>query len=176
VIYFVLLILVVVVGLGYQKYRGNQALTFTHIDVSDLTLDEIVNIGCKASGSLAGRLVGSMPSARRTEDGAEWQAQIRGSVMSFSAAPLPNGIGYRIGGAATKMRVAQVHIGSDQGIWGLSKAMSNAIYRALGIPHSPGALVQRRKRVLRAIANAGTALEPSPAALPAAGGPPAGEL
>jgi hypothetical protein len=79
--------------------------------------------------------------------------------MEFTAQPLPNGLGYRVGGAATMMRIAQTRIGSDQGIWGLSKAISNAIYRVLGIPHNPSALVRRRNRVLRAITNAGTALD-----------------
>jgi hypothetical protein len=164
------LVIIIVAGLGYQKYRGNQALTFTHIDVTGLTLDEIVKIGGKASGSLAGRLGRSMPNARRVDDGAEWHAQIQGSVMSFSAEPLPDGSGYRAGGAATTMRVAQNNIGSNQGIWGLSKAITNAIFRMLGIPHNSPALVRRRKRVLRAIANAGTVLESTPVAVPVAGG------
>src|SRR5581483_3230042 len=91
-----------------------------------------------------------------------WQAQTQGSVMAFSAEPLPGGSGYRVGGAATRMRIAQVGIGSNQGIWGLSKAMTNAIYRVLGIPHNSPALVRRRKRVLTAIANAGTVLGSAP--------------
>lgn len=167
-IYLIIIILILVGALGYQKYRGSQALTFTHIDVSGLTLDEIVNTGVKASGSLAGRLVGSMPNARRVGDGAQWDVQIQGSVMSFSAEPLPGGRGYRVGGAATKMRIAQTRIGSNQGLWGLSKAISNAIYKMLGIPHNSPALVRRRKRVLRTIANAGTILEAAPPAVPAA--------
>lgn len=169
-IFLVIIILIVVVGLGYQKYRGNQALTFTHIDVTGLTLDEIVNIGSKASGSLAGRLVGSVPGARRVGDGAEWHAQIQGSVMAFRAEPLPGGSGYRVGGAATKMKIAQNRIGSNQGIWGLSKAITNAVFRMLGIPHNSPALVRRRARVLRAIANAGTVLEPAPVRVPVVGG------
>lgn len=68
------------------------------------------------------------------------------------------------------MRVAQNHIGSNQGIWGLSKAITNAIFRMLGIPHNSPALVRRRKRVLRAIADAGTVLESAPVAAPVAGG------
>jgi hypothetical protein len=152
-IFLVVIILIIVAGIGYQKFRGNQALTFMHIDVTGLTLDEIVKIGGKASGSLAGRLVGSTPNARRVVDGAEWHAQIQGSVMSFRAEPLPDGGGYRVGGAASKMRIGQTRIGSNQGIWGLSKAITNAIWRLLGIPHNAPALVRRRKRVLRAIAN-----------------------
>ena len=58
------------------------------------------------------------------------------------------------------MKIAQTRIGSDRGIWGLSKAISNAIYRMLGIPHNAPALVRRRTRVLRAIANAGKVLDP----------------
>jgi hypothetical protein len=159
-IFLLIIVLIVVAGLAYQKWRGTQALTFTHVDVAGLTLDEILAVGGKASGSLAGRLTGSRPAARRTRDGVEWQAQIQGSVMSFSAQPLPGGSGYRVGGAATKVRMAQTRIGSNQGIWGLSKAISNAIFMALGIPHNSPALVRRRKRVLSAIANAGTVLDP----------------
>lgn len=161
-IVLLVIVLIVVGGLAYQKYRGTQALTFTHIDVAGLTLDQILEIGGKASGSLAGRLAGSRPAMRRTGDEAEWQAQIQGSVMSFSAEPLPDGSGYRVGGAATKMRLAQVRIGSDRGLWGLSKALSNAIYQILGIPHNSPALVRRRKRVLSAIANAGTVIGSAP--------------
>ena len=73
-IVLLVLILIVVAGLGYQKYRGNQALTFTHIDVTGLTLDEIVRIGSKASGSMVGRLAGSTPTARRVDDGAGGRA------------------------------------------------------------------------------------------------------
>lgn len=161
-IILLLIVLVLIAGLAYQKYRGTQALTFTHVDVAGLTLDQILEIGGKASGSLAGRLTGSKPAARRAGDGIEWQAQIQGSVMAFSAQPLPDGNGYRVGGAATKMRIAQVRMGSNQGIWGLSKAISNAIYLALGIPHNSPALVRRRQRVLNAIANAGTVLNSDP--------------
>lgn len=161
-IILILIVLILIGGLAYQKYQGTQALTFTHVDVAGLTLDEILQIGGKASGSLAGRLTGSRPAARRTDAGVEWQAQIQGSVMAFSAEPLPDGSGYRVGGAATKMRVAQVRYGSNQGIWGLSKAISNAIYRLLGIPHNSPALVRRRKRVLNAIANAGTIIGSAP--------------
>ncbi len=84
--------------------------------------------------------------------------------MSFSATLLPDGNGYRVGGAATRMRIGQTRIGSDRGTWGLSKAITNAIFRALGIPHNAPALVRRRKRVLRAVANAGTIIEATPAA------------
>jgi hypothetical protein len=169
-IYLIIIILIVVAGLGYQKYRGNQALTYTHIDVTGLTLDEIVKIGGKASGSLAGRLGRGISNGRVVGDGAEWSAQIQGSVMSFTAEPLPDGSGYRVGGAATTIRIAQNHIGSNQGIWGLSKAITNAIFRMLGIPHNSPALVRRRRRVLRAIANAGTLLESEHVAAPVASG------
>lgn len=169
-LFLLIIVLIVVGGLGYQKFRGNQALTFLHIDVTGLTLDEIVAIGSKASGSLAGRLIGNKPAVRRMADRAEWASQIQGSIMSFSAEPLPNGGGYRVGGAASLMRIAQTNIGSNQGIWGLSKAISNAIYRALGIPHNASALVRRRNRVLRAITNSGTVIGAQAAAVPVAGG------
>jgi hypothetical protein len=155
--------------IGYQKFRGVQALTFTYVDVSGLALEEIVAIGTRASGSLAGRLTGGTPTAQRVNDGAEWQAQIQGSVMAFRVTPLPNRTGYRVGGAATKMRIARTNIGSDQGIWGISKAMSNGLMAILGIPHNSPALVHRRKRVLRAVANAGTVIPQAPAAPVASG-------
>jgi hypothetical protein len=158
-IVLVIIVLIVIAGMGWTKYQGGKALTFTHVDVAGLSLDEIVAIGSKASGSLAGRLRGSLPAVRRTGNGgAEWQAQVQGSIMEFKVQPLPNGRGYRVGGAATLMRIAQVRMGSNQGIWGLSKAISNAIYRVLGIPHNPSALVRRRSRVLRAVTNGGTAI------------------
>ena len=68
-IFLILIILIVVGGLGYQKFRGNQALAFTFVDVTGLTLDEITTIGTKSSRSLAGRIIGSVPAARRTADG-----------------------------------------------------------------------------------------------------------
>jgi hypothetical protein len=166
VIIFVLLFVAV---MGYQKFRGMQALTFTHVDIAGLTLEEIVEIGTKASSSLAGRVMGGTPTARRVSNGVEWQSQIQGSVMVFRVTPLPNGTGYRVGGAATKMRIARTNIGSDRGIWGISKAMTNGLMAVLGIPHNSPALVHRRHRVLRAVANVGTVIPQVPAA-PAASG------
>jgi hypothetical protein len=87
--------------------------------------------------------------------------------MEFSVQPLQNGRGYRVGGAATLMRIAQVRIGSNPGIWGLSKAISNAVYRVLGIPHNASALVRRRNRVLRAITNGATAIDAAAPEYPA---------
>jgi hypothetical protein len=168
-IVLIIVLLAFVALLGYQKFRGMQALTFTHVDISGLTLEEIVAIGTKASGSLGGRLMGGVPTARRTSNGVEWQAQIRGSVMAFRVTPLPSGTGYRVGGVATKMRIARTNIGSDNGIWGISKAMSNGLMVLLGIPHNSPALVHRRNRVLRAVANAGAVIPQAPA-IPVAGG------
>jgi hypothetical protein len=165
----ILFLLLFVAAMGYQKFRGTQALTFTHVDISDLTLEEVIAVGTKASGSLVGRLTGGTPNVRRVNDGAEWQAQIQGSVMAYRVMPLPNGAGYRVGGVATKMRIAQTRIGSNQGIWGMSKAMSNGLMAILGIPHNSPALVRRRNRVLRAVANAGAALPQAPAAPVASG-------
>jgi hypothetical protein len=167
-VFLVILVLIIIAGMGWTKYQGTKALTFTHVDVAGLSLDEIVAIGGKASGSLTGRLTGNTPTARRTGNGgAEWQAQVQGNVMEFSVQPLPGGRGYRVGGVATLMRIAQVRMGSNQGIWGLSKAISNAIYRVLGIPHNPSALVRRRNRVLRAITNGGTAIDAAAPQYPA---------
>jgi hypothetical protein len=163
-IFLVLIIVIFAAALGYQKFRGVQALTFTHVDVTGLTLEEMVQIGGKASGSLAGRLTGGMPNARRVDGGAEWETRIQGSVMSFSVEPLPAGGGYRVGGAATKMRISQNNIGSNQGTWGMSKAITNALFRMMGIPHNAPALVRRRKRVLQAVANSGTVLQSADAA------------
>jgi hypothetical protein len=160
--FIVIIVLACVAGLGYQKFRGIQALTFTHIDLTGLSLDEIAEIGGKTSRSLGDRLTGRTPAVRRSGSSAEWDVQVRHSVMAFSARPLPDGQGYRVGGAATKMRIAQANIGSDRGYWGLSKAMANGLYRTLGIPENSGSLVSLRKRVLRAIANAGTVIEPMP--------------
>jgi hypothetical protein len=168
----IIIVLLVVGIMGYQKFRGMQALTFTYVDVTGLSLAEVAEVAARASGGLAGRLTGGKPVARRVDDGAEWQVQIQGSVMAFTVTTLPNGSGYRVGGAATKMRIARTTIGSNSGIWGLSKAISNGIYAILGIPHNSPALVSRRRRVLRAVARAGTVLPSAPAAPPAV--PPAG--
>ena len=163
-IVIILFVLLFVAAMGYQKFRGMQALACTYIDVSGLALEQIVEIGTSSSGSLAGRLMGGKPTARFVNGGAEWQAQIHGSVMAFSVSPLANGNGYRVGGAATKMRIARTNIGSNQGIWGISKAMSNGLMVLLGIPHNSPALVSRRKRVLRAVAGAGIVIPSAPAA------------
>jgi hypothetical protein len=161
-IFIVIILLVCVAGLGYLKFRGIQALTFTHIDLTGLSLDEIVAIGGNASRSLGDRLTGRTPAARRAGSGAEWSVGVRHSVMAFSVKPLPDDKGYRVGGVATKMRVAQVNFGSDRGYWGWSKAMTNGIYRMLGIPENAPGLVRLRKRVLRAIANEGTLIPAAP--------------
>ena len=54
-IVLIILVLIVIAGMGWTKYQGAKALTFTHVDVTGLSLDEIVAIGSKASGSLTGR-------------------------------------------------------------------------------------------------------------------------
>jgi hypothetical protein len=161
-VFVLVVVLAFIATLAYQKYRGNQALTFTHVDITGLSLDEIVAIGSKASRSLSDRLTRRAPAVRRVGSGVEWQVQIHGSVMAFSAKPLPDGDAYRVGGAATRMRIAQTNIGSNRGVWGLSKAMTNGIYRTLGIPQNPSALVRLRKRVLREIAHAGILTQPIP--------------
>jgi hypothetical protein len=167
-IFLILIILIVVGGLGYQKFRGTQALAFTFVDVTGLTLDEITTIGTKSSRSLAGRITGAAPAVRQTADRAEWTLQTRGGEMAFRVDPLPGGAGYRVGGAATAVRIGQTTIGSNRGTWGLAKAMSNAIYRALGIPQNASQLVSRRKRVLGAITAAGTVVAPASSVDPVA--------
>ena len=160
-IYLIIIVLIAILPLAYQKYMGNRAMTFTYINVAGLTLDEIIAIGTKASGSLAGRLTGNAPVVRRSASGATWDAQSRGGILSFQVEALPDGSGYRVGGAASSLKVAEVRIGSDRGIWGLSKAISNSIYRLLGIPKHASSLAHRRKRALRAIANAGSVVQPA---------------
>jgi hypothetical protein len=164
-IFIVILVLVVVLGLGYQKFRGIQALTFTHVDITGLSLDEIVAIGTKASRSLSDRLTHRKLAARRINSGAGWDVAIRGSVMAFSVNLLPDSKGYRVGGVATKLRIAYTPLGAN--LFAMAHAMTNCILRLFGIPRNASQLVALRKRVLRAIANEGAVIQaPPPQYLP----------
>lgn len=159
----VFLVLIAVGGIVWLKYQGGRAMNMIYTDVRHLTLNEIVDVGTRASGSFLQRAVtaggrldrtlGRVP-VRATDAGdAEWEITSRGGVMAITVTKLPEEPGYRVGGAASAMRIAQRST-SFGGIWGMSTAMTNAIFAALGVPHNPGRLIRQRKRVLQAVETA----------------------
>ena len=158
---FIVILLVLIAGsLALAKYQGSRAMASLYIDVRHLTLNEITDIGTKASGSLVQRMAatgGRLDSTlgrvavRTSGNGeAEWDITSNGGVMTMTVMQSSTGAGYRLSGAASRVRIAQRNTRST-GLWGFSVAMSNAICAILGVPHNAGRLLRQRKRVLRAV-------------------------
>lgn len=162
-IVIVFLMLIVIGGIIWLKYQGGRATSMIYTDVRCLTLSEIIDIGTRASGSFlqravtaGGRLDRSLGRVRVRATGdsdAEWEITSRGGVMAITVTKIPGKPGYRVGGAASVMRIAQRST-TFGGIWGMSTAITNAIFAVLGVPRSPGRLIRQRKRVLQAVETA----------------------
>jgi len=159
---FLIILLVIAAPLATLKYLGVRSMRPVSIDIGGLPLDRIVEIGTKASHSLARRLFGR-PEAQATPDGgAVWFIHSGGGVMTVEAHPLPDGDGYQVVACATKMRVAQVGGVVDHTTdWGRAKILTNWLFRLLGIPHNPRKLLRQRRRVLRSLRRAGQVIAPA---------------
>lgn len=161
----IVLLIALIGSLALLKYLGTLAMRPIEIEIGDLTLDQIVEVGTRSSHNWARRLF-SRPSARRTADGgAEWTIGTGAGVMGIRVSPTP--AGHRVVAQALTMRIAQhegwIHTDTD---WGRAKLLTNWIFAALGIPHDPGKLLRQRKRVFRALtkAAAGAAVAAAPPA------------
>jgi hypothetical protein len=165
----IVLLIALVGSLALLKYLGSLAMRPTEIEVGDLTLDQIVELGTRSSHGRLRRMFGK-PTANRTADGgAEWTIRTGAGVMGVRVSPTP--IGYRVVAQALTMRIAQ-HQGwiNLDTTWGRSKLLTNWLFAALGIPHNPRKLLSQRKRVFRAITKAAAnAAVPAAVQVPAPG-------
>ena len=159
----VLILVILIAPLALLKYLGNRVMRPVEIEVSGLSLEEVIDIGTRASHSWARRLLGR-PAARHTVDGgAEWHIRSGAGVMGVRVTPSPDG--YRVVAQALTMRIAQhegwINLDTD---WGRAKLLTNWLFALLGIPHNPRKLLRQRGRVLRALPRASTvaALPPVP--------------
>lgn len=158
---FLILVLVIVLPLALLKYQGIRAMRTVTIQVSGLTVEQIVEIGTKVSHSFVRRLLGR-PQAQPTPDGgAIWYIRSGAGVMTVLVEPRQEG-GFHVSAAATSMRIAQHNGLIDPNTdWGRAKIITNWLFRLMGIPHNARKLMRQRRRVLRAISRAG---QPIPAA------------
>lgn len=160
-VFITVLLVILFGGIATLKYQGVRAMTPEHVEVRELSLDRVIEIGSRSAsligsrtspGSTAGRFASSAP-VRRRGNGAEWDVSSGAGVMSFRVEPLPAATGFRVTGAATKQPLA-VHYTRSRGTHGTSVAIWNALCRALGIPKSPGRLIAQRRRVFHALTRA----------------------
>ncbi len=139
------------------KVMGSRAENFIFIEIRELSIDQIVDIGTKASGSFMRRIAGGRIPVQDNGDGSiEWDIAGNNGTMKISIIPLSDGDGYQVGGAATELTIAQMgahyHATSVAGkIWMASMSMSNAFCRSIQLPRNPGTLLRQRGRVLRAV-------------------------
>lgn len=158
--------LLIIVGalalsLGFQWYLGHRAMQVVFIDVGGLTIDQLLDVGTKASESFIQRLGGRAQPVRFQDGSIGWNAISRGGVMTFRVTQLPNGYGFRVEAKATTVKEARMGGYIDpKTTWGRSKILTNWIYLLLGIPQNARVLLRRRRQALRAIGRAGAVIGP----------------
>ncbi len=159
----VLLIACAVAGarIGYDKYLSVQAAKPKIVYVRNLTLEQIVEAGTKASGTVVQRLLsrvtGGPQATQDAEGNVRWEIPSRGSSLTFQVAPLEEGKGYRVIGTVDRIRISQIRDRDtrewkEANGWTRSKRVSNWVYASLGILHKPQRIIRLRNRVLRAVA------------------------
>jgi len=162
-IFIIVLLLVVALGLGYHRYMGVRAMAYRSIDVSGLTQDQIIDIGVRASTPAIKRMLARPQPYRTPEGDLAWSVGGRGGVMTFRVQPLPEGRGFRVGGAATEIRTAHMPGAADlKTDWGRAKHLTNWMCYVLHIPHNARQLLRRRRRAFHAIGRAGQLITPEP--------------
>jgi hypothetical protein len=116
-----------------------------YIEVSGVTLDQVIDIGTKASIPALKGMLGRPQTSRSQEGDIRWGVQSKGGLMIFRIRTLPDGRGFRVEGWAEEVRAASA--------WDLLNP-----YAADGRARQ---LVRRRRRTLNAIARAGQAVTPA---------------
>lgn len=161
-IIFIVFVLALALSLGYHRYLGVRAMKAESIEVSGITLDQIIDIGTKASQSIVKRMLGR-PQTSRTPDGdIQWGVQSKGGLMIFRIRALPDGRGFRVEAWAEEVRAARVWGQMNpHTIEGRARILTNWLCRALGIPQNARQLLRRRRRTLNAIARAGQIITPT---------------
>jgi hypothetical protein len=155
-IFIAILLVALVASLGYHRYMGVRAMRHVSIVVRGLTLDQITDIGTKASAGAIKRMLGS-PQPYRTPDGTvEWQARSSGGVMTFQVTPLPGRTGFSVESWASQVKPGRAPgYATPHTTFGRARMRTNWLCKALGIPQNARQLLRRRRRVLRAITQAG---------------------
>jgi hypothetical protein len=170
VLFVVFIVLTVGLGIVWPKRKLARALQPESVTVP-LSAERAVEEGVKASGSLLHRMaktggkLESMTTQPKPQPlaggGYSWPVQVKGGTVVFEARP--SGKGVEVVGWAEQYLIAEIRV-NGAGFFALGIAMGNAINRALGIPKDAGSLLRRRRRVLRAIAEAAPAGERAAAA------------
>jgi len=162
----IILLAALAASLGYHRYMGVRAMRPVAIEVRGLTLDQITDIGTKASAGAIKRMLGS-PQAYRTPDGTvEWQARSSGGVMTFQVKPLPDRTGFSVESWASQVKPGRAPgYANPHTTFGRARMRTNWLCKALGIPQNARQLLRRRRHALSAIAQAG-----QPAPCPASSG------
>lgn len=160
-VYLLILPLLLALALACHGYMGRRAMRSVCIEVGGLTLEQLIDIGAKASASVARRMFGGSKSFRYPDGAVGCYTVSRGGVMTFRVEPLPNGSSFRVSASAMTMKGARMrgYMNSETN-WGRAKILTNWLCLILGIPRNAWVLLRRRRRALRAIKRAGTAIGP----------------
>jgi hypothetical protein len=172
VVFIIVILIAFAIALGYHKWMGMRAMSLVYIDVAGLTVEQITDIGTKASESMMRRLRGRAQVYPEPDGSVTWHAQSGGGVMTFSVVPLGDDGRYRVGAVATAVKAAQhrgaIDLSTD---WGKSKALTNWLMWKMGIPANARVLLRRRRKALNAIERAGLRTQPPASAVtPASSG------
>jgi hypothetical protein len=161
IIFLLLLLVALGLPLGYHRYMGVRAMTPVSIDVNGLTLEQIVDIGTKASTPALKRLAGRPQSYQTPEGEVGWDVGGSGGVMTFLIRALPSG-GFRVTGRATTVMTAHApgRTINLETTFGRAKFWTVIVCRILHIPHNARQLLRRRRRALDAIGRAGAVITP----------------
>lgn len=153
---FLLILLIFALPLTTLKILGMRAMRPVSVDIAGPTLEQLVDVGTKASRSFAGRMFAGPRAVPIEGGGAIWEIRSGAGVMTVLVEPLVDDAGYRITVQATKMRIVQAGGPVDgKTDWGRAKILTNWLFRLMGIPHNARKLLRQRRRVLRAIRRTG---------------------
>ncbi|HET7013977.1 MAG TPA: hypothetical protein VFI65_08705 [Streptosporangiaceae bacterium] len=161
-IYLIIFLAALAGSLVYHRQMGVRAMRIRYIEIGGLPVDQIIDIGTKASTGVVKRMLGR-PQAFQTQEGdIEWGVRSSGGLLRFSVRALPDGSGFRISGWAENVKVARSFGREDLNTtFGRAHIMTNFICRLLGIPQNARQLLRRRRRALNAIARAGSVITPA---------------
>jgi hypothetical protein len=165
----VIILIILVAPIAMLKLLGMRAQKFVYIDVGDLSMEQIVNIGTKASETAWRRLRGRAPTYTLADGSVLWNAKCNGGHMTFLVKALPDGSGFRVG--AHSLRPRDIHMYGVADLttdYGRTKFFLYRLLWMMGIPHNPRALLFRRWRGLNAIKRAGTPIVATPVEVPGA--------
>jgi hypothetical protein len=170
------ILLALVIALALLKGLGMWAQRMVYIEVHGLTLEQVIDVGTKASESAFRRLRGRAKVFTFHDGSVGWNARCAGGAITFIVTPLEDGSGgFRVGAAALAQKAIKMYGVADLSTdYGRTKFFFYRMMWAMGIPHNPRALLWRRWRGLNAIKRRGTTpIQPAPQAaapLPAPNG------